>query len=89
MPLPPPLTVMRVKCSMPQGWTSRSDFVRSVRKGRVDLWHLATIEAAALFLRVVDAIVVVPVVIVIVIVFVAVNAMGVATVTIVSLLDWE
>jgi hypothetical protein len=55
LPPPLPLTATRVKCSMPQGWTSCSIFVRSIWKWRVDLWRLATIKASALFLQVAAA----------------------------------
>jgi hypothetical protein len=67
-----------------------SDFVRSMQKWRVDLWHPTTIEATALFSWVAAAVVVVvPVVIIIVIAFVAVDRMGIAAVAAIGLPDWE
>jgi hypothetical protein len=45
---------------MLQGWTLHSNFLKSMQKWRVDLWHLATIEAAPLFLRVTATVVAIP-----------------------------
>ncbi len=65
------------------------NFVRPMRKWRVDLWHLTTIKAIALLLRVSALVVVVPVINVVIVAFTAVNAMGVAAVVVVGLPGWE